>query len=486
MAYLMGIDIGTSSVKTAIIDTDSAQIAASARQEYPLQTPQVGYAEQDPDDWWQATISTVRQAIQTIDVSAICGIGLSGQMHGTVCLDADAQPIRPAIIWADERSQPECQYLWNHLATNPDNIIIPGPPAPGFMATTMMWLSQHEPDTMKRLRTVILPKDYVRLRLTGQIATDNSDAAATWLFDIETAEWSDTLLTICGLERRYLPEVVDSSTVDGMLTTEAAIALGLPADIPVVMGCADQPAQALGYGLTDPGTVLVTIGTGGQVFQVQNHAQTDSKLRYYTFNHAVPGRWYAEATLLTGGLALRWLRDLLGVKDYDELTQRACQVPSGIDDLLFIPHLLGERKAEKSAYGGFMGLQLRHQVGHLARAVIEGITFAMKHCLDLIDPDQQAAIIVSGGATQSPFWLQLQADVYNRPLMTTNTQNHACIGAALVAGVGCGVYSSFTEAVALLLEPIISVEPDAMQAAFYQERFARYRKLYDLMHATRV
>lgn len=486
MSYLLGIDIGTSSVKAVVIDAESGAALANAAHEYPVLQPRPGYAEQNPEDWWNAAAVTVRAAIEQSGVNRadIRAVSLSGQMHGGVCLDAASRPLRPAIIWADTRSKPQVDALMQAIPLDVLAQHAPGRPAAGFMGPTFMWLAQHEPETLKAARAVLLPKDYVRLRMTGEAATDVSDAAATWLLDVTSGTWSDWLTSQCGVDPRVLPPVLASSAVAGRLRSDAAAALNLPTGIPIIAGCADQPAQALAYSLYEPGMALVTIGTGGQVFSALRTPQIDPHLRYYAFNHAVPERWYAAASILSGGLSLRWLRDLLGWQDrpdaYAHLSALAAQTPPGADGLIFLPYLAGERTPhfDPQASGLFLGLRLHHHTGHLARAVMEGVAFALAECLALM-PEKSAQVIASGGATASPVWLQIQTDVYNTPLTVTDTQHHACIGAALLAGVGCGLYASFDEACARLPQRREAAVPDAQNAAFYAERRAQFAGLYE-------
>ena len=485
---LLGIDIGTSSVKASLVRAEDAALLATAQEEYPTFQPQPGYAEQEAAYWWRAASMTIRAALAQAEISPqrIAGIGLSGQMHGVICLDREMQPLRPAIIWADSRSKPQVDSLQERFSPAEMAPHAPGPPAVGFMGPTLMWLAEHEPQTLARTQTVLLPKDWLRLRLTGQAGTDPSDAAATWLYDVRAGQWSDWLVNACGLETRYLPQISESQAVVGRVSTQAAQELKLPAGIPVVTGCADQAAQALGYGLIEPGRILVTIGTGGQVFMPLTHAVGDPQMRYYVYNHALAGRWYAAAAILTGGLALRWLRDLLGLKDrpdaYAYLSELAAGVPPGAQGLVFLPHLAGERTPymDPQASGVFLGLRLHHQAGHLARAVMEGVSFLMRDCLDLVSEgcDGPLQIIASGGAATSALWRQIQADVYQEPLYLAQGENHACLGAALLAGVGSGLYSNLAEAIRLLPAPVPAVEPNPANAAFYAERRDLYSGLY--------
>jgi xylulokinase len=490
LAYLLGIDIGTSSVKTLVLEAETCRPLSSAQREYPISQPQPGYAEQNPDDWWQAAVYTIRKAVAdaSIDTSSIRGIGLSGQMHGGVCLDSVNRPLRPAIIWADTRSTAQCDDLKSRTDAQDLARYAPGPPAAGFMASTLMWLVQHEAETLKNTHAVILPKDYVRLCLTGEVATEVSDAAGTWLLDIASGEWSDWLLDVCHLERRYLPRVLGSTDVAGTLQADAAETLSLPHGIPVIAGCADQPAVSMAYGLYDPGTALAAIGTGGQVITPLLKPQTDPQMRFHVMNHALPQRWYALAAILSAGLSLRWLRDLLGLQAhpnaYAHLSELAAQVPPGADGLLFLPYLAGERTPimDPQASGVFIGLRLHHQPGHLARAVMEGVTFAMNECLllvsDLSGNNSDMRVIASGGATSSPVWRQIQADIYNKPLLLSSGDSHACVGAALLAGIGCSVYPSVQDACARLPQPTEAVWPDAGRAEFYHARQFIYRRMY--------
>jgi xylulokinase len=488
MSCLLGLDIGTSSVKAVLVDVEDARIRASAGAEHPIHHPQPGYAEQNPSDWWQATVRAVREALDKagVDPVAVRGIGLCGQMHGTVCLDRAGEPLRPAIIWADGRSQAELAALLEQAT--PDQLArwAPGPPAAGFMALSLMWLARHEPRTLERTQTVLLPKDYLRLILTGESGTEASDAAATWLFDVRSGGWSDELIERCGLERRYLPAIARSTDVVGTLRREAGEALGLPPGLPVVAGCADQPAQALGHGLLDPGATLVTTGTGGQVFSVLAAPKADPHLRFHVFNHAAPGRWYALAAILAAGLSLRWLRDLLGLSArqdaYQYLSQLAHAVPPGAEGLLFLPYLAGERTPlmDPQASGVFVGLRLHHGAGHLARAVMEGVAFALASCLSLVSRlgDDEQTVIASGGGMSSPVWRQIQADVFDTPLWLARGGDHAPLGAALLAGVGSGQVESLAAGCARLPAPEVAVRPDPSAAAFYRSRLLLFQEVY--------
>lgn len=490
MTTLLGIDIGTSSAKAAVVDAETARVLASAGREVALHTPRPGWAEQDPAGWFDAAVEASRAALAAagVDGASVAGIGFSGQMHGTVCLDADGEPVRPAIIWADARSGPQASALRAQIDAAELLMHAPGPPVAGFMGPTWLWLREHEPRTVERTAALLLPKDAVRLRFSGEIATEVSDAASTWLLDIASGAWSGRLCEWCGVPREALPPLLRSAEAAGQLRAEVAAALGVRAGIPVAAGAADQPAQALGHGLLHPGVDSVAIGTGGQVFHPLAAPHVDPGLRMHTFNHAAPGRWYALAAILSAGLSLRWLRDLLGLASdphaYERLSALAAGAPPGADGLVFLPHLAGERTPhmDPNASGLLLGLRLHHGPGHVARAVMEGVALALAECLDLAErmgDVEVQRIVASGGATSSAVWRQIQADVYGAPLAISEGEEHASLGAALLGGVAAGVYDSVEEACARLPEPETRIEPDRRTVALYTERRELFRGLYD-------
>jgi xylulokinase len=490
MDYLLGIDIGTSTAKAVLLEAETCSVVGSGAAEYPILQPRPGYAEQDPEGWWQAAQVAVGQALSQaiIDRRAIRSIGLCGQMHGPAFLGREGASIRPAIIWPDTRSTAQRDEIMSRATSEALARHAPGPLATGFMAATLRWMAENEPATLERTQAVCLPKDYVRLRLTGIVATDVSDASATWLLDIVSGAWSDLLIDLCGLERRYLPPILGSAEVVGPLLAGAAERLGLPPGIPVVAGCADQPAQLIGHGLLEPGPDLVNIATGGQVVHLLRSPRIDPHMRFHVFNHAVVGHWYALAATLSAGLSLRWLRDLLGLREqvdaYDSLSDLASRVPPGAEGLVFLPYLAGERSPHMNPdlTGVLVGLRLHHQRGHLARAIMEGVAFSLCECLELVsdlDEGGVAEVIASGGGANSALWRQIQADAYALPLKVSPGGDHACIGAALLAGAGCGVFSSIQEACAGLPVPVTSNLPDDGRSQFYRERMRLFRKLHD-------
>ncbi len=495
MSLLLGIDIGTSSAKAVLFDPETNQTAAVAGQEYPLNKPAPDRAEQNPEDWWQATIAIVRRATEQAGRTDVAAISFSGQMHGTVLLDRAGVPLHPAIIWADQRSAAACAQLTATLGPERYAAVAGTLPAVGFQGPTLVWLAEHEPALLGHTHQVILPKDYVRLRLTGEIATEVSDAASTGIFDIARQSWAGDILAGVNLPETLFPPVLVSTAVAGQLTHQAAEKLGLPAGIPVVAGCADQPAQAIGNGLIAPGLASVTTGSGGQVFvPIQPNQGTEensaallpSDLHLHVFNHAVPRMWYVLGAILSAGLSLRWLRHITGLAQaadaYPILSAEAAAVPPGADGLIFLPYLSGERTPHMDplARGGFIGLSAYHTRGHLARAVMEGVAFALRQTLaiSLELGGQVERVIASGGGAESEVWRQIQADVFGLPLQQSLLSEQASLGAALLAGVGAGLYPDLATACQQVVRYGPITHPDPTRQAGYDELYSRFIALY--------
>jgi len=493
-AVLIGLDLGTSSTKTVAMSADG-QVLARASREYPIRTPRAGWAEQDPQWWWQAAVEAIQQVLREglIDPSVVRGISFSGQMHGTVLLGEDLAPLRPAIIWADQRSAAQVDQakakvgLERMLEWTANSLY------PGFMGATLAWMAQEEPETLKRTRWAVLPKDYVRLRLTGEVATDVSDASATAVYDTVNRRWSGEMLKALGIPEGLMPKVLESEYVAGAVTKKAAEATGLPAGIPVVAGGGDQPVAALGNGVVEPGMLLVTIGTGGQLFAAMESPLVDSRARVHTFCHCVPKRWHLLGATLCAGLSLRWLRNNLravapGI-DYEQMSELAAQAPPGSEGLLFCPYLIGERTPhlDPDAQGAFVGLTLRHALPHLVRAIMEGVAFSLRDALEvfrLLGLEPQRAI-VSGGGGRSRVWRQILADVLGMELVRAEGEEQAAIGAAMLAGMGTGVYVSPAEACSRVVRLGDRVEPSP-GAELYTERYRQFLKCYPALKAPRA
>lgn len=500
MPYLLGIDVGTSGIKTSLFDT-AGNAVASHTVEHPLLTPAPNWTEQNPEDWWNGTVATVRAVIGSsgVDPREIKGIGLSGQMHGSVFLDADHKVIRPCILWNDGRTAEQCRTITEKVGKKALHEACCNPALTGFTAPKVVWLQEKEPKNWERVRTIFLPKDYIRFRLTGEIACEMSDAAGTLLFDVPNRKWSEPVLAALGIDPAFMPPVYEATDACGKVTASVAQQTGLAAGTPVAGGGADNACGATGTGVVRAGRVLSSIGTSGTVVAPCAQVQVDPSERVHTFCHAVPRMWYVMGVVLSAGLSFRWVRDTIGaaevvraaaegVDPYDLLTRLAGTAPVGSEVLLFLPYITGERTphGDPDAKGAFIGLTIRHGREHLVRAALEGITFAMRDSFEIIEAmgvpvDEVRA---TGGGAKSPFWLQLQADVYGRPIATINTQEGASLGAALMGGVAAGVFKNLPEATDAIIKVVGACEPDMANHRRYTELFQLYTTQYAALKDT--
>jgi xylulokinase len=484
MSYLMGIDVGTTSTRAVLID-EKGNLVASEATEYPLHTPQPGWAEQNPEDWWQATINSVRQVIAKAGIrpEEIAGLGLSGQMHGSVFLDANNQVIRPAILWCDQRTAAQCDWITETVGRDAIVRITCNPVLTGFTAPKIIWLRDNEPDNFARVRKVLLPKDYIRFRLTGTFATEVSDASGTSLLDVPNRRWSEELMQALGLPMDWLPEVYESPEVSARISRDGAEATGLAEGTPVVGGGGDQAAGAVGNGIVEPGIVSSTIGTSGVVFAYAEEPFTDPELRTHTFCHAVPGKWHVMGVVLSAGGSLRWLRDALGYTGYEQINKEAAEAPAGCEGLIFLPYLTGERTPYPDPYarGVFFGLSLRHDKRHMIRAVMEGAAYAHRDSFEILDAMGVpiSHVRISGGGARSPLWRQIMADVTGREHVTINVDEGPAYGVALLAGVGTGIYPDVPSACHTAIRVEQRILPDEKRHAMYTEFYKQvYRPLY--------
>ena len=486
MGCLLGIDLGTSSVKVVAFGVEGA-LKGIGVAEYPILTPHPGYAEQEPADWWRATVTAVREALNKADYPEILGIGFSGQMHGLVLLDQDKRLLRPAVIWADQRSADLLPEIEERVGLPLLTQRCGTAPTAGFVIASLYWLQKFEAQTLDRAAILVLPKDFLRFKLTGKLGTDESDAAASGLFDVGQRVWADEVIGRLGLPRSIFPPVHASADVVGQLNQAAAAELGLRPGISVSAGCADQPAQAVGNGLLDPPLGSVTIGTGGQMFVPLSQPLIDPALRLHTFCHAPPARWYLLGAMLSAGMALRWLRSVLGKEEasYAELVQLAATVQPGAEGLVFLPYLVGERSPimDPKAKGGFVGLTLRHGSGHLVRALLEGVAFALRQILDAMVGcgADLTRLVASGNGLSNPFWRQIVADVLARPLFQgtdEHSSERAGVGAAMIAGIGAGVFKGYEDA--RKLAPVFNAvtEPNLEASACYESHYRRFADAY--------
>ncbi|HUQ21565.1 MAG TPA: xylulokinase [Gaiellaceae bacterium] len=459
---LTGLDVGTTGVK-AISISPAGEVLARAEHEYPLSTPQAGWAEQDPEDWWRAS----EVALRELGWAAGDPLGYSGQMHGLVALGADDAVLRPAILWNDQRTAAECAEIEERVGLSRLIELTGNRALTGFTAPKLLWLRRHEPDVYARIAHVLLPKDYVRFRLGGERAIDAADASGTLLFDVARRRWSNEVLELLELPHEWLPAAHESTAIGG---------------------AGDQAAGALGVGIDRPGRLSVVLGTSGVVFAALPEFAADPQARVHAFCHAVPDTWHAMGVMLSAAGSLRWLRDALGA-GYEELLADGAQMPAGAEGVLFAPYLAGERTphADPDARGAFTGLALHHGRGALVRAVLEGVAFGLRDSLQLLVElgVEPAAARVSGGGARSELWLRIVASVLGLPLERTAVEEGAAFGAALLGGVEAGVFSSAEEAVAACVRVRETVEPEAAWSGVYEDAYGRYRQLYPALQAVR-
>jgi xylulokinase len=490
MGVFLGVDIGTTGTKTLAIN-EKGEILADAKQEYPCYEPQVQWSEQDPEDWWQATKGTIKEVVGKANLKAadVKAIGLSGQMHGSVFLRSDGTVIRRALLWNDQRTKDECDEITD-LAGGRKKLLkmVANPALTGFTAPKILWLRNKEPENFEQLAKVLLPKDDVRRRLTGEMATDVSDASGMLLLDVEKRAWSKKLLKKLDLDESLLATVYESEQVTGKLRQEVADELGLSTDCIVVGGAGDCAANAVGTGVVTKGVLSTSVGSSGVMFVHSDKMQVDPKGRLHTFCHAVHGKWHMMGVNLSAGRSLQWLvedicKDLPNEPDpYEVLSAEAAGVPTGSQGLFFLPYLSGERTphADPLARGCFIGLTLSHKRGHLARAVMEGVTYSMRDSLDIIRELKVPVkeIRASGGGSKNPLWRQMQADVFNQEVATINAEEGPAYGVALLAAVGAGAYATIEEACEATIR-VVSTTPRNKEAAkIYSRGFPLYQRLY--------
>jgi xylulokinase len=476
---LVGLDVGTGGAR-AVAVVESGEVVAEASSEYPLHSPRPGWTEQDPADWWEGAREVLKKvAAETGE--RVTGIGLTGQMHGSVFLDASDQVIRPALLWNDQRTHSQCEEITREVEEERLISIAGNPALTGFQAPKIVWLREEEPDNFGRISRVLLPKDYVRLRLTGEYATDASDAAGTLLLDMRARDWSAEILDALEIPRQWMPEVHEGPESTGVLREGVAEELGLPQGIPVAAGGGDNAAAAVGTGIVGPGLVNSSLGTSGVLFAHARTFNPDPSGRLHAFCHAVPGAYHLMGVTLSAGGSLSWWRQTLG-GDYDELVEAASGVRPGSEGLVFLPYLSGERTPhlDPKARGAFFGLTARHGAEHMTRAVLEGVTFSLRDSLEImrgLDVPVED-VRATGGGARSDLWRQLQADIYGTPIRRTVADEGPAYGAALLAGVASGTYTSVDEAVSVVKLREEIIEPDTDRVKMYEQYYEVYRSLY--------
>ena len=499
MAYLLGLDIGTSGTKALLI-RDDGHIAATATQEYPLLTPKPGWAEQNPSDWWEAACATTKKALSAgrVDPAEVKGVGLSGQMHGSVFLDKEGEVVRPCLLWCDARTAAECDEINAKVGARRFHELISNPPMVGFTAPKIVWLKNHEPQNYARVRHVMLPKDYVRYKLTGEMLCEVSDAAGTVLFNVRERRWCDEVLKALDIPREWLPETRESYDVCGTITAAGAVATGLRMGTPVAGGGADNPCAAIGSGVVVEGRASASLGTSGVIFAPTNELRVDPQGSIHSFVHSTRRQWYLMGVVLSAGMSLRWYRDNVAFDEkaqaeaegrdvYDRFTQEAASVPIGAEGLWFLPYLQGERSPIKDPFarGCFIGLSFKHDRRNLVRAILEGVTYGMRDALEAIKGlgTNVSEIRALGGGAKSPFWRQLMADVFGDEIAILSQEQGGAMGAAILGGVCAGVFTDFKETADAIVKVASRIQPDPKAHEQYSERFAIYKQLYQSLKA---
>jgi xylulokinase len=480
---LLGIDVSTTGVKALVIDGDGA-IVGSFTSPLQLSNPRPLWSEQQPGDWWQAAVNSIQHVLRETNAGDIAAIGLTGQMHGLVLLDDDGEVLRPAILWNDQRCAAECSEIRRRLSKERLIQISGNDALTGFTAPKILWVRDHEPDIYDRASHVLLPKDYLRYKLTHRYAMDKADGSGTLLFDLERRDWSNDILDSLEIPASWLPPTFEGPEITGQVTHKAAEETGLREGTPVVAGGGDQSAQAVGVGAIRPGVLAVTMGTSGVVFAATETPLIESEGRLHAFCHAVPERWHLMGVMLSAAGSLQWYRDALYPNvSFEELVNEAARVPAGSDGLLFLPYLCGERTPHPDplARGSWVGLTTRHTRAHLTRAVLEGVAFGLKDIFALIQSvglKEIDQVRVSGGGAKSDLWRQILADVLESELVTVNTTEGAAYGAALLAGVAAGLWPDVDTACSQTIRVSDRVTPDATNISRYAELYRQYQSLY--------
>jgi xylulokinase len=496
MLCVLGLDLGTSAVK-ALLMSETGAVVASADAQYPLLTPRPNWAEQDPESWWEGTVTAVRSCLARARSAGIepdvAAAGLSGQMHGSVFLDGSGRVLRPAILWNDQRTGAQCREITETVGADRLIKLTFNKALTGFTAPKILWLRDHEPDLYARVEQVLLPKDYLRYRMTGRFATEVSDASGTLLFDVAGRRWSGEMLKALEIPERWLPECFESVEVSASLSPEAARQLGLPESIPVAGGGGDQAAGAVGSGIVEPGRCSCVFGTSGVVFWHADEPVFDPIGRLHSFCHAVPNKWHLMGVTLSAGGSMRWFRDSLcsdlveeakqsGADPYEMITRLAAEAPPGAEGLIFLPYLAGERTPHADAYarGAFLGLSLRHTRAHMARAVMEGVCMSLLDCLEL---GRELGLVtsrvyLSGGGARSSMWRQMAADIFGVETARINIEEGPAYGAALLAAVAAGLFSGVDQACRSFIRVVDLHRPDPARQELYRQLYRLYRPLY--------
>ena len=487
--YFLGIDIGTSGSRSVIVDENGRLLASETMAHEPFASPRTGWAEQDPDDWWRAASASISAAIGSSGVAAedIAAVGFSGQMHGAVLLDESDKPVGPAIIWCDQRTAPQCAELTEKVGARRLIELVSNPALPNFTLPKLLWTRENLPDQWARVRAVMLPKDYVRLKLSGEKATDVADGSGTLMLDVGKRAWSKEILEITGIDPAILPRLYESPEITGTVSAAAAEETGLAKGTPLVGGAGDNAAGALGMGIVRPGDVSVTIGTSGVVFAVTDAPTIDPAGRIHTLCHAIPETWHVTGVTQSAGLSFQWFRNNFAAgESYDELTAAASSVAPGAEGLLWTPYLMGERTPhmDPKARASLIGLTARHTKAHVVRAILEGVAFSLRDCIEVFRGRDIpiGRIRLGGGGARSELWRKIQADIYGGQVEILEADEGAAFGAAILAGVGAGGWESVPEACEASIRVAETVDPDPAASKVLEERYTVFRQIYGAVH----
>jgi xylulokinase len=488
----LGMDIGTGGTRAVVVDATGRVIASAAAEHAPFRTEHPGWAEQDPEDWWRAAQEAIHAALALAPepTEPIAAIGLTGQMHGAVMLDESGAVLRPALIWCDTRTQPECDWLTAKIGYERLIELTCNPALPNFTVTKLLWVRNHQPEIFAKIRHILCPKDYVRYRLTGEFAIDVQEASGTLLLDVTHRRWSREVAEAAGIDEAWLPKVFESPEVCARVSETAAGLTGLSAGTPVVAGAGDQGAGAVGMGILQPGSVSATIGTSGVVFAATAAPTKDPHGRLHTFCHAVPGLWHVMGVTQSAGLSFRWLKETFFTGlSYDDLTAAAANIPAGSDGLAWAPYLLGERTPhlDPAVRAAFACISTTHSAAHFIRAVLEGVAYSLNDTFTLFAElgIPVSGIRLGGGGARGPLWRKIQAGIYGHPVEVLSAEEGGAFGSALMAGVGAGHWANLDEACAQAIEVAQRIEPDEADRTAYQAGYAKWRKLYPALKTLR-
>jgi xylulokinase len=492
LMWFLGMDVGTGGTRAVVVDGAGKLIAGASSEHAPFKSAHPGWAEQDPEDWWRAAQEAIRIALAAAPEphEPIAAIGLTGQMHGAVMLDENGAVLRPALIWCDTRTQPQCDWLTEKIGYERLIELTCNPALPNFTVTKLLWVKQHQPEIFAKIRHVLCPKDYVRYRLTGEYAIDVQEASGTLLLDVTHRRWSKEVAEAAGIAEAWLPRVFESPEVCARISESAAGLTGLKGGTPVVAGAGDQGAGAVGMGILQPGSVSATIGTSGVVFAATASPTKDPHGRLHTFCHAVPGLWHVMGVTQSAGLSFRWLKETFFAKqNYDELTTAAAEVPAGSDGLMWAPYLLGERTPhlDPEVRAAFAGISTGHTAAHFVRAVLEGVAYSLQDTFSLFAElgIPVSGIRLGGGGARGPLWRRIQAGIYGHAVEVLTAEEGGAFGSALLAGVGAGHWTNLDQACAQGIEVAQRIEPDPVDLAAYQEGYAEWRRLYPALKSLR-